>query len=143
MPSAFIHQRILEDPANTGGIRTEHRCYPLWKTSRRDLIEIFQDATSRPIDIGPVLKDDVNIGVTKIGKAAHKLDFGCGEHRRGNGLGHLILDDAGISAHPGGVNDHLNVRKIGNRIQRSVPQSPDAPRTKEKNHEENEKLISS
>src|SRR6266705_4255473 len=109
MPSAFIHQRILEDPANTGGIGAENWRHPIREPSG-DLVQVLQNPASGPIDVCPILEDDVDIGVSKVGEASHKFYFGGSEHGCSNGVSDLILHDAGIATHPCGVDNDLNIR---------------------------------
>ena len=53
-----------------------------------------------------------------------------GEHRGDDRIGHLILDDIGRLAHPFGVDDHLNVGDVRQRVERDSIERPDRPRVR-------------
>jgi len=48
------------------------------------------------------------------------------EHRGDNRIGHLILDKIGRLPHPFGMDDHLNVGNVRQRIERDSIERPDA-----------------
>ena len=88
------------------------------------MIEIFQNTTPSPVDVRPILEDDVNIGITEIRKPPDELDLRRGQHRCRYQIRNLIFYNARISAHPRGVNDDLHIREIWDRVERRVSQGP-------------------
>ncbi len=110
-----ILQHILINPADTGGVRAQSRVDPGGQLAA-DIIKVFQDPGSGPIDIGAVFKDDVDQRDTELGKAAHYLGLGDGQHGGGQRIGDLVLHHKGsLFGEFGGDND-LDIGKIGDGI---------------------------
>ena len=116
--SGFVHQGILEDPAQARGVRSHFRLHAL-REARQDRGKIFLRARPCPVDIRAVFEDDVDIGVAEIGEAANGFNPGSPEHRRDDRVGHLVFDDVRASV-PARVNDHLGVAEVGDGIQGHV-----------------------
>ena len=87
--------------------------------SRKDFREIFERAAARPVEVGPVLEDHVDVGEAEVGEAADGLDLRGTQHRGDDRIGDLILDDVRASV-PAGVDDDLRIGQIGNRVQRHL-----------------------
>ena len=137
----FIDQRVLKDPADAAGIWSKCRGYARREATAR-LIQIFENAASGPINIGAVFKNNVNIRVPEVGKAAHRFYSGSRNHGGHDRISYLIFDDGRVSPHPWRIDDHLNVGEIGYGIQRRVFQRPQSPGTQKNNHEKYEKFVS-
>ena len=120
MLAAFVHQRVLEHPAHAGGVRTQFGLGP-GRQAALDLGEVFQDPAARPVDVGAVLEDDVDIGKAEIGETADGLDLGRSQQRRDDRVGDLVLDDV-RAAVPLGVDDHLGVAQVRDGVQADVVQ---------------------
>src|SRR5262249_32197812 len=138
--TALIHQRILKDPADTCRIRATHRRHTLRQTAS-NLIELLQDTAGGPGDVSGVFEDDVDVGVAEVREASDKLYLRGSEHGSRYGVGYLIFDGARISPHPRGVDNHLDIGEIGDRIQRSFFQSPYSPGAEKQNQEKNEEFV--
>ena len=108
MVAAAVYQGVLVDPADTGGIRTQFRPGIRGQPAGR-LAEVFQHPGAGPVGIGAVLEDDVDIGVAKEGIAAHIDRPGYCQHRRGERVGDLVLDDLGCLSRIAGLDDDLDV----------------------------------
>ena len=108
---------VLIDPADPGGVRTKAGCDPGGQPAGRG-IEIFQHARARPIEIGAILKDDVNEGDAEEREAADHPRFRHAEHRRGERIGDEVLDN--LRRLPGifRVDDDLHIGEIRNRVKR-------------------------
>ena len=109
--TTLVDESIFIDPARAGRIGSDHwihtggelACY---------LLEIFQHAAARPIDVSAVFKHDEYIRVVGHRLRADRLDMRRSEHRGDNRIGHLILDEIGRLAHPFGVDNHLNIGNV-------------------------------
>src|SRR6202000_1343437 len=62
MLAALVHYGILVDPACSGRIWADGRMHVLWQASA-DLLQILDDPGARPVEVGAILKDHVNIGI--------------------------------------------------------------------------------
>ena len=108
---------ILVDPADAGRVRPKARR----DAGRHALcrgVEIFEHAASRPIGIGAVLEDDIDEGDAEEGEAAHHLRFRNGQHRRRQGIGDLVLDHLRRLARIFRVDEDLDIREVGQRVER-------------------------
>src|SRR5205823_10911323 len=70
-----IHQRVLEAPADAGGVWSEGRRDALWKAGAKR-IHVLEDAAARPVGIRPLLEDDVHERHPEHRVAAHVGDLG-------------------------------------------------------------------
>src|SRR3546814_2896157 len=92
VPAAFIDQRIFIDPAHTGCVRS--KCAA--RASRQSplhLIEIFEHAAARPIEICAVLEDHIDEAVAEEGIAAHRLGARHRQHGGGQRIGDLVRSE--------------------------------------------------
>jgi hypothetical protein len=119
MPAAAIDQGIAVDPAHPGGIRSESRLRALGQGGRH-LIQIFQDPRARPVDVGPVLEEDVNEAVPEEAVTAHHARAGHREHGSGDGIGDLLLDHLGRLTRERRADDHLHIREVRDGVQRGL-----------------------
>ena len=94
MLSRAIHQRVLVDPPHAGGVRADLGAHSLRK-SRQDLAQILEDAAARPVEVGAVLEDDVDVGEAEVGKAADGFHLGRTQESRDDRIGDLVLQDVG------------------------------------------------
>jgi len=97
--SALIDDGVFIDPACARRIRPDDGMYARRQTTR-DLLHVLENARARPIQIGSVLKDDEDVGVTKHGLRAHGFHVRCGEKCRDNGIRNLVFDDVRRMAGP-------------------------------------------
>ena len=127
VPTAFVQERVLEDPAHTGRIRTDGRVDLLRQLSSNPL-QVLDDAAPRPVHVGAVLEDDVDVRNAEIGEAADRFDARGRDQSRDDRVGDLILDEIGAAADPLGRDDDLDIRNVGDGVERRLRHGPDAPR---------------
>src|SRR5262249_9361096 len=108
---------VLVDPAHSGGVGSERRSNARRQSLRRGS-EVFENAGASPIQVRAVLEDDIDERNAEKGKPAHHPRPGNAEHRGGQGIGDLVLDNLRRLSGIFGVDDHLNVGEIGNGIER-------------------------
>ena len=112
--ACVIDQSVLIDPADAGCVLGQlHGGF--FGQSRGDGIEIFEGSRARPVKVGALVEDDVDIGDSEIGEAANVFHLGHSQQGRGDGIGELVLDDVGTAV-PLGVDDDLGVAEVGDRI---------------------------
>jgi hypothetical protein len=114
-------QRVLVYPAHAGGIGPERRRHARGQSLRHG-VQVLEHARARPVDVGAVLEDDVDEGRAEKREAAHHLRARHREHRGGQGIRDLVLDDLRTLPAVLGVQDDLHVREIRQRIQRRLQQ---------------------
>src|SRR5260370_6170653 len=140
MFSTIVNQRVFVHPTDARGVGSDDRVYALRQRAAHR-IQIFNDARSRPINVGTVLEDDVNERFAEHRFAAHELYFGRGDEDRGNWISDLVLDQIGRTSLPIRVDDHLDIAQIGNCIERRVDQPVNAGRDAKDRKNEDEKFV--
>src|SRR5205823_12225208 len=140
MLAGVIDQRVFVNPSDTRRVGADDRVYTLWKRATHR-IQIFNDARSRPINVGTVLEDDVNERFTEHRFAAHELYFGRGDEDRGNWISDLVLDQIGGTTLPIRIDDHLDIAQVWNRIERRVDQPVNARRNAKDGENQDEKFV--
>ena len=118
-----VHEGVLEDPADAGGVRAHLGAHALGQDGL-DLREVLDDAAAGPVDVGPVLEDHVDVAVAEVGEAADRLHLRRAEQRGDDRVGDLVLDDVGAAV-PARVDDDLRVREVRDRVHRDRPQGVD------------------
>ena len=113
----FRHDGILVDPADAGRVGADGRRHAGGKARGRAVQEL-QHPRARPVDVGAVLEDDVDKGDAEEREAADHLRFRHGQHRRGQGIGDLVLDHLRRLAGVLRVDDDLGVGEVGDGIER-------------------------
>ncbi len=115
--SAAINQRVFVNPAQPRGIGTEGG-----RDARRQTIaglaQVLQHARTGPVQIGAVVEQHVDVGVTEKREGPHRRRAGHREHGGGQWIGDLILDYLRRLARVAGADDHLGVGQIGQRVDR-------------------------
>ena len=139
MGAALIHQGVLKNPSHAGSVRADLGL-DSGGERRKHLAQVFEHTAPGPIDVGPVLENDVYVGKAEVRKASNRFDLGRAEQRRGNRIGDLIFDDVGRTI-PLGVDDDLRIRKIGDGIHRLVVHRPDAEGHDSGGKEKNDVLL--
>ena len=112
-----VDQRVLVDPAHTRGVGSERRL-GLRRQARLHLVQILEHARARPVRISAVLEQDVDEGIAEHRVAAHHLCARHRKHRRRQRVGDLVLDDLRCLSRIRRADDDLDVREIGDRVQR-------------------------
>src|SRR5579859_1044838 len=90
--SALVYYRVFIDPACAGCIGADRRMHVLRKTSAY-LLQVFDDPRARPVKIGAVLKNHVDVGVSEHGLCANSLHMRSGEQAGDNRIGYLVFDN--------------------------------------------------
>ena len=96
---AAVHDGVLVDPAGAGGVRADGRMHVRRKLAR-DLLQVFDHARPRPVEIGAILKDDEDIRVAEHGLRAHALHVGRRQQRGHDRICDLIFDHVRWLARP-------------------------------------------
>src|ERR1700753_3287966 len=92
MGSALVYDGILEDPTRARRIWADGRMH-VGRQSPADLLEVFDDARTRPIEVCSILEDDINIGIPEHGLRTHGFNVRRGQQARHDRIGDLILND--------------------------------------------------
>src|SRR4030088_213595 len=130
MFAALVDERVLVNPTNASGVRSDDRIDTFWQgTSHR--VQIFDYSRPGPINVRTILKDDVNERFTEHRFTANKFNLRRRNKFGRDRVGNLIFNQVGRTAFPIGINNDLNVAQIGNRIERSLVQSIDPTRNPE------------
>ncbi len=87
-----VDERVLVDPAHAGGVRAERGLAPRRQPALH-LVQVLEHARARPVEVGAVLEQHVDERVAEERIAAHGLGAGHRQHRRGQRIGDLVLDD--------------------------------------------------
>ena len=125
-PPGLVHERVLEHPADAGGVRAQGRRDALGEPPL-DLVQVLEHARPGPVHVGAVLEDGVHEGEPEEGLSSDELDPRRGEQRGGDRIGDLVLHGVGALSRPLGEDDHLNVGEIGNGIERAAGQREISP----------------
>ena len=88
----FVDQGVLVDPAKADGVGPEFGTDAIGELLQHRR-QVLQRPRSRPVEIGPVLEDDVNERVAEVRNAAHRPHPRRAEHGADDGVGDLVLDD--------------------------------------------------
>src|SRR6267143_7310128 len=108
MFAALVDERVLVNPTNASGVRSDDRIDTFWQgTSHR--VQIFDYSRPGPINVGTILKDDVNERFTEHRFAANKFDLRRRDKLRRDGIGDLIFNQVRRTPFPIGVDNDLNV----------------------------------
>ena len=115
MLSRVIDECVFVNPAYSSGVRADCWVHSFGKrTAHR--IEVFNHAGTRPINVSAILKNDVDERFAEHRFATNEFHFGRGDEDAGNWICDLVFNEIGRASFPLGVNDHLHVAQIGNRI---------------------------
>ena len=117
--------RVLVDPADAGRVRPEARRHAR-RQAARCRVEVFEHAAAGPVGVGAVLEDHVDERHAEEREAAHDLRLGHRQHRRGQRIGDLVLDDLRRLPRIVGVDDDLHVGEVGDGVERQRAQGIEA-----------------
>ena len=121
-----VHQGVVVHPADAGSVRPEAGTHPLRQALAR-LVQVFQHPRARPVEIGAVLEQHVDIGIAEEGIAAHGGGARHRQHGGGQGIGDLVLHHPWRLAGEGRTDDDLHIGQVGDGIQRHGAHGDDAP----------------
>src|SRR5213078_1730666 len=140
MFSAIVNQRVFVHPSYARGVGADRWVHALRQRAAHR-IQIFNDARSRPINVGTVLEDDVNERFAEHRFAADELYFGRRDEDGGNWISDLVLDQIRRTSLPIRIDDHLDIAQVGNRIEWNFEQFVDAGRDAKDGENEDEKFV--
>ena len=72
VPAGLVHERVLEHPADAGGVGPDRRVDAVRQLAA-DALQVLDDAAAGPVDVGAVLEDDVDVRDAEVGEAADRL----------------------------------------------------------------------
>ncbi len=133
-------QRILEHPADAGRVGPELRRNAPGEATRGE-VQVLQHPRARPVDVGAVLEDDVDERRAEERKSAHDLGLGHRQHRARQRIGDLVLDDLRRLARILGVDDDLDVREVGQGVERRLDDRVDAADRDEHRRQDDEEAV--
>jgi hypothetical protein len=136
---APVDERVLEHPADARRVGADLGL-DAGREARLDLAQVLEDARAGPVEIGPVLEDDVDVRVPEVGHGTDGLHVRRPEERRDDRIRHLVLDDVGAPV-PAREDDDLRVGEVGDRVQRDVPHAPRGRRDGDERGEEHEAAV--
>ena len=136
-----VDQRVLEDPADAGCVRTKLGVDTLRKP-RQHTGQIFERARARPVDIGAFVENDVDERIAEVRITAHRFDLGSAQHGRDDRVRHLVFHDV-RAAVPARVDDHLRVAQVGDRIERHMQDGPHAGCNAEPDQQKDQEFVAS
>ena len=111
-----IHQAILINPTDPGGVRADLRARRVGQGTAQGG-QGLDDPRACPILVHAVLEDHIDETGAKHGVAAHVLCLRQPEHGGRQGVGHQIFDNLWRLPHKVGTDDHLGIGQVGNGIQ--------------------------
>ena len=131
-----VDERVLQGPADARRVGAEPGLHAL-REPLLDGPERLRDAAARPVDVRPLLEDDVDERHPEHREAAHVRHARRRHERRDERVGDLVLDERRAPAHPLGVHDDLRVREIRDRVELHRPDGPRRPEQgREHRHED-------
>jgi len=131
---------ILVDPADAACVGTQRGCDALRQSFCCE-VQVLQHAGACPIEVGPVVEHHVDEGHAEIRKPPHHLGMRHRQQRSGQRVGDLVLDHLGCLARILGVDDHLRVREVRERVQWRVSDSPHADTDHDEGGEQHQHLV--
>ncbi len=137
-----IDQYVLKNPAHTGCVGPKH-WVRIGRNTAAESLNVLKHARPRPVEVGAVLEDDENVGVSEHGLRTDSFHVRSREQGCDYRISDLVLNDVGRTSGPGRVHDDLNVGDVGQRIERRMLQRPDTTQDQEENTSEHEEAVSS
>ncbi len=113
---ALVDERVLVDPADARRVGPELGLHPCGE-ARLDLRQVLEDARARPVDVGAVLEDDVDVREAEVREAPDRLHLRRAEKGRHDRIRDLVLEDVRAPV-PARIDDDLRVREIGDGVER-------------------------
>ena len=127
---AVVYKDVLVDPSGARRVWTDDRMHA-FREPPGNLLHVLQDSRPRPVQIGAVLENNEDVGISEHRLRSHGFDMWSGEKRRDDWVRHLVLDDARRFAGPGGMYDHFHVRDVRQRVERNLTERPDSREPRE------------
>src|SRR5882757_836229 len=142
MFAALVDDGILIHPACARRIRTDDGMYAFWQTPA-DLLQVFNDTRARPIEVGAIQKDNIDVGVSEHSLGADGFYMRRGKETGNDRIGHLVLYYIGWLTRPGCMNDHLHVRDVRQRVQWYMLQRPNSGKCEQQDYCKDKETIAS
>ena len=139
-PPRRILERVLVDPPEPRGIGPERR-RDIRRQLAGDPAQVLEHAAARPVEVGPVLEDDVDERDAEERVAPHRRRARHLEHLGGDGIRDLVFDDARRLLVVLRLHDHLHVGEIGERLERCASEGPDAAGDRGRGGEDDQQRI--
>ncbi len=140
--AALIDEGVLEDPSCSRRIRPDGRM-DFGRQAAADLLKVFDHPRARPVQVRPVLKNDVHIRIPKHRLSADGLHMWGRKKACHDGVSDLVFDDVRWLSRPTRMHDHLHIRDVRQRIERNVTKRPDTGQRQHQNASKYEEAISS
>src|SRR5579875_1083723 len=125
-----INKHVFVDPSRSGRVRPDHRM-DVWRQLTLNLLEVFRHPRPRPVEIGSILEDDEDVGISKHRLGADSLYARRGEHRGNDRVCDLVFNDVGWFSWPLGEDDDFHIRDIWQRVERNPAQRIDSGQYKQ------------
>ena len=138
--TVFRQQGVLIHPPHAGRVGPDLRGHALGHASGGE-VEVLQHARACPVDIGAVLKNDVNERGTEEGESPHHLGSGHRQHGCCQRVGNLVLDHLRCLSWILGVDDDLDVGQVRQGIQRCADHGIDAGRDNEQGGKKDQEAV--
>ena len=135
-----VAEAVLVDPAHARRVRADGGLGALGEVTG-DLVQVLEHPAARPVHVRPVLEDDVDEARPKHRVAPHGLGVGDREHRRRQGVGHLLLDDLRPLPRVFGLDDDLDVGEVGDGVDGRVQRRPRPARDEEAGEEGDQEAV--
>ena len=116
-----INERVFVNPPDPSGVRAKRRVY-IFRQLIADLVQIFEDARTRPVDIGAVFENHAYKRKTEEALAPGVFYVRRGGKRADNRVRNLVFHNGRSASRPFGENDHLHVGKIRDGVERDIAQ---------------------
>ena len=127
-------------PSHPGGIRPQSGVDAIGQSAGNE-IEVFQHTTAGPIHIGTVFEDNVNERNAEERIPSHHTGVGYREHGRRQGIRHLVFDHLRRLTRIFRKDDDLDVRQVGDGIQRNAGHGVKAPGNHKQGRQNDQKLV--
>ena len=106
-------ERVPEYLPKGRGVRAKRRLDPFRQHVSRQRIELLQHPAAGPVEVSPVLEDDVDTGEPEHREASDSLYIRHAHQRYRQRVRHLVLDVLRASAHPRGKDNLLVLADVG------------------------------
>lgn len=106
-----------------------------------DLLKILNYTRACPVQICPVLKDDIDVRIAEHGLCTNRFLAWGREQRCDDRISDLIFDDIGRFTIPRRVDDDLHIRDIGQCVERYVIERPDSRKHQQHDATENQEPV--
>ncbi|OAV71556.1 hypothetical protein Barb4_00603 [Bacteroidales bacterium Barb4] len=137
-------ERVPEHLSECRSVRPQSRLNALRQSPRRQRVQFLQHARAAPIELYPVVENNIDERHAEHGRAAYRLHTRNAEQGSGQRIRHLLLNVFGRATHPFRGNNLLIFADIrngiyGDRVARQYPALPLKRRHRHAPHNNNNK----